>query len=172
MILKKQSNPSARWDSTANTWWIGETHEYQWTDEKTKEYSPWMNLDDALVWIKNRDQEKNLESKKVGSWKNFLEKELLNLCFDLSATFFHTALRRCSHTTLLPLSASKLFSNLPQSLLQNNTHPATHQKTIILPAIRKNTAWPFPWFLYTYKIGSAHRLVFLSIILLLGLYGY
>ena len=67
VILKKQSNPSARWDSTANTWWIGESHEYQWTDEKTKEYSPWMNLDDALVWIKNRDQEKNLESKKVGS---------------------------------------------------------------------------------------------------------
>jgi hypothetical protein len=59
MILKKQSNPSARWDHSANSWFVGETHDYQWYHEKTKEQSPWMNLDDALVWITKRDQEKN-----------------------------------------------------------------------------------------------------------------
>lgn len=67
MILKKQSNPSARWDHSANSWWIGTSDEYQWVHEKTKEHSPWMNLDEALVWIKERDQKKNLESTKVGS---------------------------------------------------------------------------------------------------------
>jgi hypothetical protein len=67
MILRKQSNPSARWNFESNSWSIGVSMEYQWTDEKSKEYSPWMNLDDALVWITKRDQEKNLESKKVGS---------------------------------------------------------------------------------------------------------
>jgi hypothetical protein len=35
--------------------------EYQWVDEKSKEQSPWMNLDDALLWIKERDQKKILE---------------------------------------------------------------------------------------------------------------
>jgi hypothetical protein len=34
--------------------------EYQWIDEKSLEQSPWMNLDDALLWITRRDQEKNL----------------------------------------------------------------------------------------------------------------
>jgi hypothetical protein len=58
MLLKKQSSPSAHWDHSANSWCIGISDEYQWTDERNKEYSPWMNLDDALVWIRNRDQEK------------------------------------------------------------------------------------------------------------------
>ena len=56
MVLNKQSHPSARWDSSANSWWIGETTEYQWSNPKTKEYSPWLNLDDALLWIINRDE--------------------------------------------------------------------------------------------------------------------
>ena len=58
MQLKKQSNPSARWDHKANKWCIGTSDEYQWFHEKTKEHSPWMNLDDALVWIQERDQKK------------------------------------------------------------------------------------------------------------------
>jgi len=33
--------------------------EYQWITEKSSEQSPWMNLDDALLWIIRRDQEKN-----------------------------------------------------------------------------------------------------------------
>jgi hypothetical protein len=33
--------------------------EYQWITEKSSEQSPWMNLDDALLWIIKRDQEKN-----------------------------------------------------------------------------------------------------------------
>jgi hypothetical protein len=56
MQLKKQSNPSARWDFKANSWSIGTSDEYQWTNERTKEYSPWMDLDNALIWIKERDE--------------------------------------------------------------------------------------------------------------------
>ena len=59
MVLKKQSNPSARWDFKANSWWVGESVEYQWVNEKSKEYSPWMNLDNALIWIKEHDEDKN-----------------------------------------------------------------------------------------------------------------
>jgi hypothetical protein len=64
MILKKQSNPSARWDFKANSWSIGTSDEYQWFHEKSKEHSPWMNLDGALVWIQERDQKKNLNPQK------------------------------------------------------------------------------------------------------------
>jgi hypothetical protein len=56
MQLKKQSNPSARWDFEANSWSIGTSDEYQWSNERTKEYSPWMDLDTALIWIKKRDE--------------------------------------------------------------------------------------------------------------------
>ena len=66
MILKKRNAQTARWDHDNNKWSVG-TREYQWYHERTKEKSPWMNLDDALLWIKKRDQEKNLESEKVGS---------------------------------------------------------------------------------------------------------
>ena len=59
MQLRKQSNPSAHWNHSENSWWIGESHEYQWIDEKTKEYSPWMDFDSSLVWIQERDQKKN-----------------------------------------------------------------------------------------------------------------
>ena len=54
MILKKRNSQSARWDHDNNKWLVG-TIEYQWTDEKSKEWSPWMNLDDALIWIKEHD---------------------------------------------------------------------------------------------------------------------
>ena len=57
MILKKQNTQSARWDKVNNKWLVG-TREYQWYHESTKEASPWMNLDDALVWIQERDQKK------------------------------------------------------------------------------------------------------------------
>ena len=57
MILKKRNSQSARWDHDNNKWLVG-TMEYQWTDTKNKEWSPWMNLDDALIWIKERDQGK------------------------------------------------------------------------------------------------------------------
>ena len=58
MILKKQSNPSAHWNHSANSWSVGESIEYQWVNEKSKEHSPWMNLDDALIWIKEHDESK------------------------------------------------------------------------------------------------------------------
>ena len=32
--------------------------EYQWVNEGTDEESPWMNLDDALIWIKEHDESK------------------------------------------------------------------------------------------------------------------
>jgi hypothetical protein len=60
MILNKRNAQTARWDHDNNKWSVG-TREYQWYHEITKEESPWMNLDDALVWIKERDQKKNLE---------------------------------------------------------------------------------------------------------------
>ena len=75
MQLKKQSNPSARWNFETNSWSVGESHDYQWYHEKTKEHSPWMNLDDALVWIQKRDQEKILESQRPpGKISNSSEK--------------------------------------------------------------------------------------------------
>ena len=66
MILKKRNSQTARWDKVNNKWIVG-TVEYQWYHERTKEASLWMNLDDALLWIIERDQKKNLESEKVGS---------------------------------------------------------------------------------------------------------
>jgi hypothetical protein len=38
--------------------------EYQWINEHADEQSPWMNLDDALVWIKERDQYAKSPQKK------------------------------------------------------------------------------------------------------------
>lgn len=58
MQLKKQSNPSARWDQEKNSWSIGTSDEYQWFHEKTKEHSSWMDLDDALLWIKEHDEKR------------------------------------------------------------------------------------------------------------------
>jgi hypothetical protein len=55
VILNKQSNPSARWDHSSNSWWIGETTEYQWVDQKHRPVSNWMDLDNALEWIKEYD---------------------------------------------------------------------------------------------------------------------
>ena len=66
MILNKRTAQTARWDHDNNKWSVG-TREYQWYHERTKEASLWMNLDDALLWIIDRDQKKNLESEKVGS---------------------------------------------------------------------------------------------------------
>ena len=64
MQLKKRSSQSARWDHDNNKWLVG-TEEYQWFHEKTKEQSPWTNLDDALVWIKERDQDAKSPQKKI-----------------------------------------------------------------------------------------------------------
>jgi hypothetical protein len=58
MELKKQSNPSARWDASANSWWIGESTEYQWVDSKQRPKSNWMDLDNALKWIIDYDTNK------------------------------------------------------------------------------------------------------------------
>jgi hypothetical protein len=60
MILKRQSNPSARWDKENNSWWIGESHEYQWTDMKERPVSPWLTLEYALKWIIEYDTRKNI----------------------------------------------------------------------------------------------------------------
>jgi hypothetical protein len=57
MILKKRNTQTARWDKANNKWLVG-TLEYQWVHHKSKEESPWMNLDGALVWIQERDQKK------------------------------------------------------------------------------------------------------------------
>jgi hypothetical protein len=65
MLLKKQTNPSARWDHTANSWWIGESAEYQWTDMKHKPVSPWLNLDNVLIWIKEHDESKKTSQEIV-----------------------------------------------------------------------------------------------------------
>ena len=66
MQLKKRSSQSARWDHDNNKWLVG-TEEYQWFHEKTKEQSPWTNLDDALVWIKERDQDAKSPQKKISN---------------------------------------------------------------------------------------------------------
>jgi len=63
MILIKRNAQTARWDHDNNKWLVG-TVEYQWTDTKNKEWSPWMNLDDALVWIQERDQDAKSPQKK------------------------------------------------------------------------------------------------------------
>ena len=55
MILKKRNSQSARWDKDNNKWLVG-TMEYQWLNERTKEQSPWMAFDDALLWIKEHDR--------------------------------------------------------------------------------------------------------------------
>ena len=55
MILRKQSTPSAKWDHTNNKWSIGEARSFQWTDMKNRPVSDWMNLEDALIWIKEYD---------------------------------------------------------------------------------------------------------------------
>jgi hypothetical protein len=63
MILKKQSNPSARWNESANSWSIGTADEYQWYHEKTKTSSPWMTFDEALIWIKEYDNQRHRSNK-------------------------------------------------------------------------------------------------------------
>ncbi len=65
MILNKRNSQTARWDHDNNKWSVG-TREYQWYHETTKEESPWMDLDAALVWIKERDQKKNMENLNHG----------------------------------------------------------------------------------------------------------
>ena len=57
MILKKRNTQTARWDKVNNKWLVG-TMEYQWMNENSKEESPWMNFDNALIWIKERDESK------------------------------------------------------------------------------------------------------------------
>jgi len=57
MILRKRNSQTARWDHENNKWLVG-TLEYQWMDMKNKPISTWMNLDDALVWIQEYDNEK------------------------------------------------------------------------------------------------------------------
>jgi hypothetical protein len=63
MILNKRNTQTARWDHSNNKWLVG-TREYQWYHEKTREASPWMDLDSALLWITKRDQEKILEAQR------------------------------------------------------------------------------------------------------------
>jgi hypothetical protein len=66
MILKKRNTQTARWDKENNMWLVG-TLEYQWFHEKSKEQSPWTNLDDALIWIKERDQDAKSPQKKISN---------------------------------------------------------------------------------------------------------
>jgi hypothetical protein len=55
MVLNKRNTQTARWDHDNNKWLVG-TKEYQWVNEKSKEESPWMNFDNALIWIKEHDE--------------------------------------------------------------------------------------------------------------------
>ena len=56
MNLVTQSLQTAKWDATANSWWIGETVEYRWTDSKNRPVSNWTDLDNALQWIIKHDE--------------------------------------------------------------------------------------------------------------------
>mgnify|MGYP003672783293 CR=1 FL=1 len=60
MILKKRNTQTARWDKVNNKWLVG-TEEYQWINEESKEESPWMNFDNALIWIKEHDERKETQ---------------------------------------------------------------------------------------------------------------
>jgi len=64
MVLKKHELSTAYWCEETNQWVVGTKKEYQWITEKSSEQSPWMNLDDALLWIIKRDQEKNKNEEK------------------------------------------------------------------------------------------------------------
>jgi hypothetical protein len=58
MILKRQSNPSARWNKENDSWWVGESYEYRWTDMKERPVSSWLTLECALQWIIEYDERK------------------------------------------------------------------------------------------------------------------
>ena len=62
MILDKLLTQTAMWDATANKWWIGETVEYRWTDPKNQPISDWMDLDNALQWIKEHDEQRHIRT--------------------------------------------------------------------------------------------------------------
>ena len=64
MVLKKHELSTAHWCDETDQWVLCMKKEYRWIDEHSSEQSPWMNLDDALVWITRRDQEKNFETTK------------------------------------------------------------------------------------------------------------
>ena len=64
MVLKKHELSTAHWCDETDQWVLCMKKEYRWIDERSSEQSPWMNLDDALVWIARRDQEKNFETTK------------------------------------------------------------------------------------------------------------
>lgn len=64
MVLKKHELSTANWCEETNQWVLSMKKEYQWIAEHSSEQSPWMNLDDALLWIMKRDQEKNFETTK------------------------------------------------------------------------------------------------------------
>lgn len=70
MVLKKHELSTAYWCNEKDQWVVGTKKEYQWITEKSSEQSPWMNLDDALLWIIRRDQEKNQDPRKPPG-KNF-----------------------------------------------------------------------------------------------------
>jgi len=65
MNLTKQFLQTAKWDASASKWWIGESVEYRWTDTKNKPTSDWMDLDNALRWIKEHDESKKINQKNV-----------------------------------------------------------------------------------------------------------
>jgi hypothetical protein len=64
MILKKRNSQYARWDHENNKWIVGNI-EYQWYHEVTKEESPWMNLDDALIWIIEHDRRNSNQNNEI-----------------------------------------------------------------------------------------------------------
>lgn len=60
MILNKVYHTSARWDKTLKQWDIAERLRYQWNDMKKQPVSPeYEEIDDALIWIKEYNVNKN-----------------------------------------------------------------------------------------------------------------
>ena len=57
MILHQIQERSAKWDTTANTWWVGETTLYQWATIENQPASPvYKEIKDALQWIIKHDE--------------------------------------------------------------------------------------------------------------------
>lgn len=70
MILKQGKEKLAKWDTTANTWWVGETTLYQWETMNNQPASPvYKELKDALQWIIKYDESRTQTNRLVDEVK-------------------------------------------------------------------------------------------------------
>lgn len=57
MILQQTKERTAKWNTTANTWWVGETTLYQWATMNNQPASPvYKEIKEALDWIIEYDK--------------------------------------------------------------------------------------------------------------------